>query len=148
MTLAASNKRGSQEGIGTLPDELLRCILTQADFTTKVQGHAVCRKWNIFLKYPTDGGLWAEVPAFTIAGNTLSGENKQHILRYTNWLAARAAGIQRVLLVTEQWQSVELAAQETTEARFFMERQLPYLLGQLHLQSRQLNISLSTGDSL
>ena len=148
MTLVASNKRTLQEGIGTLPDELLCCVLTPVDFRTKVQAHAVCRKWNRILKNPFDGDLWAEVPAFTMTGDQMLPENRQQILRYTDWIAARAAGIQLVLLVTQQWQSVRLTARETTEARFFMERQLPYLLGQLHLQSKQLNISLSTGGSL
>ena len=141
----ASSTRGLHEGIGTLPEELLRCILTHVDFDTKVQAHAVCRRWNMILTSPCDDDLWAEIPAFTLASNKLSHESRQHILQYTDWLAARAAGIQLVLLFTEQWQSV---AEETTEARFFMERQLPYLLGQLQLQSKQLNISLSTGGSL
>ena len=148
MTLTASNKRSLQEGISTLPDELLRGILTHVDFDTKVQGHAVCRKWNHILGNPCDGDIWAEVSAFTMTGDKLLREKQQQILRYTEWLAARAAGIQLVPLLTEQWQSVELTAEDTTEARFFMERQLPNLLGQLHLKSRQLNISLSTGGSL
>ena len=145
MTLTASNKRGLQGGIGTLPEELLRCILTHVDFNTKVQAHAVCRKWNKVLRSPCAGDLWAEIPAFTMASDKLSHKSRQEILQYTDWLAARAAGIQLVPLFTEQWQSVELIA---TEARFFMERQLPYLLGQLQIQSKQLNISLSTGGSL
>ena len=148
MTLSASNTRDLQEGIGTLPDELLRCILTHVDFHTKLQGHAVCRKWNNVLSNPYDGSLlWADVPVFTMTGDKLSQEVRQQILQYTAWLAARAAGVQPMPLFTKQWQSVGLTAHETTEARFFVERQLPYLLGQLHLQSRQLNISLSTGMS-
>ena len=148
MTLTASNKRSLQEGISTLPDELLCVILTHVDFDTKVQAHAVCRKWNQILGNPCDRLLWAEIPAFTMTGDKVSPENRQEILQYTDWLAARAAGIQLVLLVTEEWQSFDLTAQEITEARFFMERQLPYLLGQLHLEAKQLNISLSTGASL
>ena len=148
MTLTNSNKRGLQEGISTLPDELLRCILTHVDFDTKLQGHAVCRKWNKILKNPCGGVLlWGKVPIFKMTGDKLSLETRQEIVQYTNWLAARAAGIQLVPLITAQWQSVALTALETNEARFFMERQLPYLLGHLHLQSRQLNISLSTGNS-
>ena len=145
MTLTASNKRGLPEDIGTLPEELLRCILTHVDFNTKVQAHAVCRRWNKILRTPCDGDLWAEIPAFTMASNKLSHASREQIVQYTDWLAARAAGIQLALMVTEQWQSVQLTA---TEARFFMERQLPCLLGQLQLQSKQLNISLSTGGSL
>ena len=148
MALAASNKRALQEGISTLPEELLRCILTPVDFITKVQGHAVCRKWNKVLRNPCDGVLWAEVPGLIMTDNKLCWEKRQQILRYTQWLAARAAGIQLVSLLTGQWQSAELTAQQTTEARFFMERQLPYLLGHLHLQSKQLKFSLSTGGSL
>ena len=73
MTLSASNKRDLQEGIGTLPDELLRCILTHVDFHTKLQGHAVCRKWNNVLSNPYDGSLlWADVPVFTMTGDKLS----------------------------------------------------------------------------
>ena len=145
MTFAASNKRDLQEGIGTLPVELLCGILKHVDFDTKVQAHAVCRKWNQILGDPCEGDVWAGVPAFIMAGNKLSREKQEQILRYTDWLAARAAGIQIVPLVTQQWQSVGLTGRETTEARFFTEEQLPYLLGHLHLQSRQLDISLSTG---
>ena len=148
MTQTASSKRGLQDGIGTLPDELLQCILTHVDFDTKLHGHAVCRKWNTVLRKPCDGVLWGTVPALTITGDRLSQGIRQQILQYTDWLAARAAGIQYMPLFTEQWQSVGLTAQDTTEARFFMEMQLPYLLGHLHLQSRQLNISLSAGISL
>ena len=148
MAPTASIERGLQESMSTLPDELLRCILSHVDFKTKRQGHAVCRKWNKILRNPCDEVLWAEVPALTLTGDKLSREKRQQILRYTEWLAARAAGVQLVPLHTEQWQSVELTAEDTTEARFFMERQLPNLLGQLHLKSRQLNISLSTGGSL
>ena len=97
MTLTASNK---PESIGTLPEELLRCILTHVDLDTKVQAHAVCRKWNMILKSPCDGDLWAEIPAFTLASNKLSHESRQQILQYIDWLAARAAGIQLVLLFT------------------------------------------------
>ena len=152
MTLAASNKRGLQEGVSTLPDELLRSILSHVDFSTKVQGHSVCRKWNRILRDPCAGDLisdvlWAEVPAFTMTCKDLSCKRRQQILRYTTWLATRAASIQLVPLLTEQWQSVGLAAGHTTEARFFLERQLPYLLGRLHLQSQQLKIFLTTGDS-
>lgn len=147
MTLTASNKRSLQEGISTLPDELLRCILTQVDFNTKVKGHAVCRRWNKILKNPSDGVLWATIPAFTLAGGKLSLASERRILQYTNWVAARAAGIQLMPLLTKEWQSVKLSARATTEARFFMEKQLPYLLGHLHLHSRQLDISLSTGNS-
>ena len=148
MTLTACRNRALQEGIGTLPDELLCGILTHVDFDTKVQAHAVCRKWNQILKNPCDGDIWAEVPAFTMTGDKLSRETRQQILHYTDWLAARASGIQLVLLVTQQWLSVKLTARKTTRARFFMERQLPNLLGQLHLQAKQLDISLSTGGSL
>ena len=149
MTVKACGKRALQEGIGSLPAELLRGILTHVDFDTKVQAHAVCRKWNHILKNPCDSvSLWAQVPAITMTDDKVLPDNRQEILRYTDWLAARAAGIQFVPLLTEQWYSVELTAEETTEARFFMERQLPYLLGHLHLQSKQLNISLVTGGSL
>ena len=149
MAPTACIERGLQEGMSTLPDELLSCILSHVDFKTKRQGHAVCRKWNKILRNPCDEMLWAEVPALTLTGDKLSREKRQQIIRYTDWLAARAAaGIQLVPLIIQEWQIVQLPAQETTEARFFMERQLPYLLGQLHLQSKQLNISLSTGGSL
>ena len=147
MALTACNKRALQEDIGNLPDELLRTILTLVDFDTKVQSHAVCRKWNKILKNPTDGDFWADVPNFTMDSDRMSQEAQQVIIQYTDWLAARAAGIQLVPLVTQQWQPV-LTAREPTEARFFMEKQLPYLLGHLHLQSTQLDISLSTGNSL
>ena len=119
-----------------MPDELLRCILTHVDFSTKVQSHAVCRKWNKILRNPCEGILWAEVPAFTMAGDKLLPESRPQILQYTEWLAARAAGIEHVPLLTEQWQGDGLTASETTDARFFMERQLPCLLGHLHFQSR------------
>ena len=148
MTLAASNKRTLQEGISTLPDGLLRSVLTPVDFKTKVRGHAVCRKWNQILGDPCDGDLWVEVPAFTLTGDKLSRKTRKKILQYTDWLASRAAGIQLVLLVTQQWQSVKLTPRKITEARYFMERQLPCLLGQLHLHSKQLNIALTTGDFL
>ena len=148
MTLTASNKRSLQEGISTLPEELLCVILTHVDFDTKVQAHAVCRKWNQILGNPCDRLLWAEVPVFTLTGDKLSRETRQKILQYTDWLASRAAGIQLVLLVTQQWQSVMLTPGKITEARYFMERRLPCLLGQMHLHSKQLNIALTTGDFL
>ena len=85
MTLTAGNKRSLQEGISTLPDELLRGILTLVDFNTKVQGHAVCRKWNEILGNPCVGNIWAEVPAFTMTSDKLSRETRQQILQYTEW---------------------------------------------------------------
>ena len=148
MTITAGVKPGLQTGISTLPDEILHCILSHVDFKTKKQGHAVCRKWNKILRSPCDESLWGVVPAILLTSKKLSREKRQQLLRYTDWLAARAAGIQLVQLFTLSQQSVELTAQDTTEARFLIERQLPYLLGQLHLQSKQLNISLATDCSL
>ncbi len=147
MTFTAGNKRVLQGGISSLPDELMRRILKHVDFDTKVQGHAVCRKWNEALRSPCDGESWGQVRFLNMTDNHLEPGNRQKIQQYTDWLIARAVGISCAHLVTEQWQSPETGhPSDITEARYFIERQLPYLLGHLHPYSRQMDMTLTTGD--
>ena len=63
-------------------------------------------------------------------------------MQSTDWLARRAAGISHVSF------EIDDSAPQNSEARFFMEMQLPYLLGHLHHHGRQINIALSTGQTL
>ncbi|KAL0036271.1 hypothetical protein WJX79_011025 [Trebouxia sp. C0005] len=68
----------------------------------------------------------------------LKDERRRLILQSTDWLARRAAGISHVSF------EIDDSAPQNSEARFFMEMQLPYLLGQLYHHGRQINIALST----
>ncbi len=142
------NKRCLSGAITNLPDELLCRILMHVDFETKLQGHAVCHQCNEVLEHPCRADLWGEMHWIQLKGTLLKNERRRQILQSTAWLATRAAGITHVKFQTQQWQSCELSASQNSETRFFMEMQLPYLLGHLHHHGRQINIALSTGETL
>ena len=139
------NKRCLSGAITNLPDQLLCQILRHVDFKTKLQGHAVCRQWNEVLEKPCRADLWGEMRWIQLKGTLLKNERRRQILHST---ARRAAGITHVKIETRQWHSCELTASQNSEARFFMEMQLPYLLGHLHHHGRHINITLSTGQTL
>ena len=142
------NKRCLSGAIRNLPDELLCQILRHVDFATKLQGHAVCHQWKKVLENPCRADLWGEMRWIQLKGTLLKKERRRQILHSTAWLARRAAGITHVTFSTQQWHSCELTAMQNSEARFFIETQLPYLLGHLHHHGRQINIALSTGQTL
>lgn len=140
------NKRRLSGTITNLPDELLSQILRHVGFATKLQGHEVCHQWNKVLKNPCRADLWGKIHWTKMQSTLLKDERRQQILQSTDWLARRAAGISHVTFETSH--SYEQTAPQNSEARFFMETQLPYLLGHMHHHGRQTNISLLTGQSL
>ena len=142
------NKRCLSGAITNLPDELLCQILRHVDLKRKLQGHAVCRQWNEVLENPCRADLWGEMRWILLKGTLLKNERRRQILHSTAWLARRAAGITHFKIENQRWHSCELTASQNSEARFFMEMQLPYLLGHLHHHGRHINIALSTGQTL
>ena len=137
------NKRRLSGTITYLPDELLSQILRHVGFATKLQGREVCHQWNKVLKNPCRADLWGKIHWTKMQSTLLKDERRQQIVQSTDWLARRAAGISHVNFETEH--SYEQTALQNSEARFFMEMQLPYLLGHWHHHGRQINITLSTG---
>ena len=146
MTTLVHHKRGVSGGISTLPNELLSQVLKQLELSTKLEAHTVCRQWNSVLSEPCGADLWTSVPEERFSAETLTNPRKQDLERYVNWLADRAAGIPRISISTDQWTPVWQSTSNITEARFFIERQLPYLLGYLHCRNKHININLLTGD--
>ncbi len=143
MTTLPRHKSG---GLTTFPDEVLSQVLKHLDLSTKLEAHTVCRQWNSVLSEPCCADLWTSVPEDRFSAETLTNPRKQDLERFVNWLADRAAGIPRISISTDQWTPVWQSTSNITEARFFIERQLPYLLGYLHCQNKHININLSTGD--
>ena len=127
-----------------MPTELLGKILTLVDFDTKIAAHAVCRQWNQVLRHPT-GCVWRDVPPLCFHQNKLERQTRQLVIRRTSWLGARAAGIGCLTFHSGQWRCDD---SEITGARFFAEKQLPHLLGQLQLAGRPSTIALTTGDMI
>ena len=117
------NKRRVSGTITNLPDELLSQILRHVDFVVKLQGHEVCHQWNEVLKNPCRADLWGEIDWKKMKSTPLKDERRRQILQSTDWLARRAAGISHVKFETRH--SCELTAPQNSEARFFMEMQLP-----------------------
>ena len=148
MASTAHRKRVLSETstITSFPDELLCQVLKRLDLTTKLQAHTVCHQWNNILSSPCCADLWAVIPQKTMAGKKLKSECQDDIEQYTQWLAARAPGVPRADIVTEQWTSPEPGSSVYTEARFFVEQQLPFLLGYLHRHSKRLDIALTAGE--
>ena len=146
MASTAHRKRGLSEAITSFPDELLCQVLKRLDLTTKLQAHTVCRQWNSILSAPCCADLWTVVPLKTMAGIKLKTQCQGGIEQYTQWLAARATGIPRANIITERWTSSEPDSSVYTEARFFVEQQLPLLLGYLHHYTKQLDIALTAGE--
>ena len=142
ITSEPGNKRRQSGTINNLPDDLLCQILRHVDFETKLQGHEVCHQWNEVLNDPCRVDLWGGIQWMKMNSTVLKDERRRQILQSTEWLARRAAGITHVKFETDH------SAPQNSEARFFMEIQLPYLLGHLHHHKRQINIVLSTGRTL
>ena len=147
MASTAHRKRGLSEAITSFPDELLCQVLKRLDLTTKLQAHTVCRQWNNILSAPCCADLWTVVPLKTLAGTKLKRQCQRDIEQYTRWLAARATGIPHADIVTEQWTPPKPGSSAYTEARFFVEQQLPFLLGSLHRHTKQLDIALTAGET-
>ena len=124
------NKRRLWGTITNLPDELLSQILKHVDFGTKLQGHEVCHQRNEVLKNPCRADLWGQIHWRKMKSTLLKDERRRQILQSTDWLARRAAGISHVNFETRH--SCEQTAPQNSEARFFIETQLPYLLGHMH----------------
>ena len=147
MAPTAHRTRGVSGMITSFPDELLCQVLKHLDLATKLQAHTVCHQWNNILSAPCCADLWMEVPQKRMAGKKVERASIWDIERYTEWLAARATGVPRVDIVTQQWTSPEPDSFVYTEARYFVEVQLPYLLGYLHHHTKQLDIALAAGES-
>ena len=148
MVSTAHCTHGGAGTITNFADELLCQVLKRLDLTTKLQAHTVCRQWNHVFSAPCCADLWTVVPQKTMAGKKLTTlQCQEDIEHYTQWLAARASGIPRADIVTEQWTSPKPDRSVHTEARFFVEKQLPFLLGYLHRHTKQLDIALTTGEA-
>ena len=149
MASTAHRKRVVSETstITSFPDELLCQVLKRLDLTTKLQAHTVCHQWNNILSDPCCADLWTVFPRNTMAGRKLTTQCQDEIEQYTQWLAARATGVPRANIVTEQWAPPELGSSVYTEAQFFVEQQLPFLLGCLHYHTKQLDIALTAGET-
>ena len=145
MASTTHRKHGLSGTINSFPDELLCQVLKRLDLATKLQAHTVCHHWNNILSSPCCADLWTEVPRKTMAGIKLKRQCKKDIEQYTQWLADRATGILCAGIATEQW-VVEPGSSVYTEARFFWEQQLPFLLGYLHYHNKQLDIALTAGE--
>jgi len=148
MTTRVRHKCGVSGGISTLPNELLSQVLKHLDLSTKLKAHTVCRQWNSVLSEPCCADLWTSLPKERIRAETLTDPRKQDLEQYANWLADRAAGIPHVWISTDQWTPSGQSTSKITEARFFIENQLPYWLGHLHRRNKQVNIYLLTGETI
>ena len=149
MASTAHRKRGLSETptITSFPDELLCQVLKRLDLTTKLQAHTVCHHWNKMLSSAWFADLWAVIRQKTMAGKKLKSQCQVDIETYTQWLAARATGVPRADIVTEQWTPPKPGNSVYTEAQFFVEQQLPFLLGCLHDHTKQLDIALTAGET-
>ena len=147
MASTAHNKCGLSGTINSFPDELLCQVLKRLDLTTKLQAHTVCHQWNNILSAPCCADLWTVVPRKRMAGKELKTQCQDDIEQYTHWLAARATGIPRADIITEQWTPPKPDSSVYTEARFFVEQQLPFLLGCLQHHTKQLDIALTAGET-
>lgn len=148
MTTLARHKCGRSGGISTFPIELLSDLLKHLDLSTKLEAHTVCRQWTSVLSEPCCADLWTNVLEQRMCAETLKGPRKQDLEQYVNWLADRAAGIPRISISTDQWTPCGQRTSKITEARFFIESQLLYLLGYLHRRNKQININLLTGETI
>lgn len=103
MAPTAHSQCGLSGTINSFPDELLCQVLKHLDLTTKLQAHTVCHQWNNILSAPCCADLWAVVPRKRMAGKKFKTQCQDDIEQYTHWLAARATGIPRADIITEQW---------------------------------------------
>jgi len=148
MTNLVRHRWGVSGGLSTLPNELLSQVLKHLDLSTKLTAHTVCRQWNSVLSEPCCADLWTSVPEERIRAETLKAPREKDLEQYVNWLADRAAGIPDIRMSTDQWKPSGQSTSKITEARFFIENQLPYLLDYLHRRNKQINIYLLTGETI
>ena len=64
---------------------------------------------------------------------------------YTNWLASRARGISTADVACVDTCHDVTIPEGDTELNYFIQQQLPYLLGHMHLQNTYFDFSLTTG---
>ena len=142
-----NRKEDRRVGIASLPDDLLCKVFRHLLFTTKLQCQTVCTRWHQVLKHPCCKGLWGAVPVYILDHYSKPDLHsyRERVQLYTDWLASRARGILAADIGCEDAGHMKTVPKGETELSFFVQQQLPYLLGCMHLQKTHFDLSLTTG---
>ena len=131
-------KEDRRGGIASLPDDLLCEVFRHLSFATKLQCQTICTRWHQVLKHPCCEGLWGVVPGYRLDHYSKPDllNYRDRVQLYTDWLASRARGILAAEIGCEDDGHRKTVPEGDTELSFFVQQQLPSLLGRMHaLQS-------------
>lgn len=136
-----------------LPDDLLCRILSGTDFQSRCIAHRVCRKWNELLLNPASSEMWHDTPSIALDNvQSQCTARQEKFSRLAHWLSARAATLGVVHISCAKFRSNPQEEEEAkedffTDAHYFAERHLPYLLGRLHVQQLRLKLDCLLGEA-
>ena len=145
--MTSSDRNGVRHiGIASLPEDLLCKVFAHLSFEDKLQCQSICAQWSQALKHPCCEGLWGAVPCYTLDHCiNPSIHIRERVQLYTNWLASRARGILTADIACLDRSHDMAIPGGDTKLNFFIQQQLPYLLGHMHLQNTYFDFSLTTG---